>query len=337
MLDVAQVLYRQNLYVKGDKSKFKVLRSDRDRYVILNKKMPRRIGRYYRRVVTTEPAVEVGKLFWYKVSNVPRGYSDAALTRSLKGFDWWPEFQTRLIDRRDYFPSLWMALDKDLDLPSLFHMGGRPCVLLPDDAPPPGCTNMDRSEEVKRGSILGRMERQSVGVGDSWEPTQATKAIIRSHYSRNQGPRPAEDEWTTVVRSKGASKSERKAKQVAEAKHQSQTKTMVGKGAKAKQVPRTQAKKASKPVINDTPVPLAEQGNAMEVVDEKKAGVLGVKRNRRRSPDPGATPTPSSSSPRRKPKEAKKLGPEQVERSREDAMKKAALRSFVSRMNRRSV
>ena len=339
MLDVAQVLYRQNRYVKGDMSKFRALRSDRDRYVILTKKMPRRIGRYYRRVVTTDPEVEVGKKFWYKISNVPRGYSDDALKGALKRFEWWPKFQTRLIDRRDYFPSLWMALDKDLDLPSLFHMGGRPCVLLPDDAPPPGCTNMDRREEVKRGSILGRMERQSVGVGDSWVPTQATKAIIHSQYSkRNQGPRPAEDEWTTVVRSNRGSKAKQKAKQGAESKHRSQTKTTVKLGAKANQAPRTQAKKASKPAVSDTPVPLAEQKNAMDVAEDGKAGVLGAKRkNRRSSPDPGAAPTPSSPSPRRRKKEAKKLGPEPVERSRQDAMKMAALRSFVGRMNRHGV
>ena len=35
MLDVAKVLYRQNLYVKGDQKKFRVLRSDTDRVVIL--------------------------------------------------------------------------------------------------------------------------------------------------------------------------------------------------------------------------------------------------------------------------------------------------------------
>lgn len=139
MLAVAKVLYRQNQYVKGDKKKFRVLRSDSDRFVILTNSMPRQLARYYRRTCDPVAEVEKGRSFWYKVSNVPRGYSDRALLESLECFDWWPKALVRtLIDRRDYYPTMWVATEVDVDLPNLFLLGGRPCVLLLDDRPPPG-------------------------------------------------------------------------------------------------------------------------------------------------------------------------------------------------------
>ena len=334
MLDVAKVLYRQNRYMKGDNKKFRVLRSDTDRFVILTGKMPRKLGRYYRRVLDTVPEVITGQSFWHKISNIPRGYHEEKLLRAMEAFDWWPEdVVDKLIDKRDYFPSVWIATVRDVELPQLFYINGRPCVMLPDGPPPPGCIDMDASEAPDRSSILSRMIRRSDGAGDSWTPSAATMSIMAAHY--DSGEQKADpDGWKTVQKRPKAKSKKPKTNPVQAAAHKPMTpaREMEHKSStRPGQVPSAEEEKAERLLEKkqEQPQPRADVDSPMGV--DGGDGVpntrVDVKRGRRREGSPVSDPAPTDQTIK---KTRKANRPR--ERSKRNELQMRAQRAFVEAM-----
>ena len=188
MLDVARVLYKQNMYKKEDNKKFRTLRSDRDRFVHLTHKMPKKLDRYYRRIVPMEgePTTVPERKFWHQIANLPRGLEDRMLDRAIRNFEWWPcddEVEELLIDRRSYYPTIWVATASDVVFPDLCFLNERPVVLLASESPPPGCVSLGSDQDVSGEEIdVKALVRRQAEKGDRWQASKATQSFLKTYY-----------------------------------------------------------------------------------------------------------------------------------------------------------
>jgi hypothetical protein len=181
-LEVAQVLWNMNSYVKRAGKKYQCLRDDSDGFIILDGQAPRTVSKYYRRrgIALTAGDREVTPgMHWHKASNLPRGIPSGQLLTTLSSLSWWPKTRPVLkLDRTDLYPALWIGTTDDLVLPTSFVFGTRRVVVLPSGLPPLGSRDLDRGTE---DDILAA-GLESLNHSTPWMPNKVASSFLTKHY-----------------------------------------------------------------------------------------------------------------------------------------------------------
>ena len=182
MLEVAQVLHFQNVYIQKDKNKFVSLRDDKDRFVVLDtKRPPADVQTYYRLEPVREQEQVPAPGSWYQMSNLPHGFTEEVLLETLQQTGWWPSDVKKIwVDDDPFQPDAWFQTQSTAPMPISAVIANRPVAIVKADVPrqllQKGKNVTSRRDPL---AVLNFTERET-----NWKPSKKTAAVVERKFSR---------------------------------------------------------------------------------------------------------------------------------------------------------
>ena len=201
-MTVAETLYKYNRYMKNEKNKFRVLRNDRDEFVELHKKPPRKFVRCFRRRVprvSKGPGPNMQHRTWFVMSNIPSDVNETQLRAVLKTK--WSKLDLIMINRSTFHPTVWLSCadpsgNGELAKEQVVHFGMHPCVIQQTWEDAPTClvdlgSKLIQPNDMVREQEITDILAQTDACG-TLEYVNAVQDIMKAQYgSRKPGSKAA--------------------------------------------------------------------------------------------------------------------------------------------------